>query len=76
LCPDVPAKGPFRFVDGVYVPLGHVRHRDNEYNEANFGFLLRMQREHFWYIDRHQLILESLLDVMKTRAPSSDCRRP
>ena len=45
---------------GIFVPKHHSRHRDEEYDETGFDVLLQMQREHFWYRGRHELLLKVL----------------
>ena len=45
---------------GIFVPRQPLRHRDEEYDEQHFNLLLQMQREHFWYRGRHQLLLNVL----------------
>ena len=45
---------------GIFVPRRRPIHRDEEYDEAGFDLLLRMQREHFWYRGRHKLLLNIL----------------
>jgi SAM-dependent methyltransferase len=46
--------------DGVLVHRRQPRHREDEYDEAGFPVLLRMQRDHFWYRGRHALIARVL----------------
>lgn len=45
---------------GILIPARRPVHRDEEYDEAGFDLLIRMQREHFWYRGRHQLLLNAL----------------
>jgi 2-polyprenyl-3-methyl-5-hydroxy-6-metoxy-1,4-benzoquinol methylase len=45
---------------GILIPPRRPVHRDDEYDEAGFDLLIRMQREHFWYRGRHQLLLNVL----------------
>jgi 2-polyprenyl-3-methyl-5-hydroxy-6-metoxy-1,4-benzoquinol methylase len=45
---------------GILIPRRRPVHRDYEYDEAGFDLLIRMQREHFWYRGRHQLLLNVL----------------
>jgi len=45
---------------GIFIPHRRPVHRDEEYDEAGFDLLIRMQREHFWYRGRHQLLLNVL----------------
>jgi 2-polyprenyl-3-methyl-5-hydroxy-6-metoxy-1,4-benzoquinol methylase len=37
-----------------------IVHRSDEYAEENFGELLRMQHDHFWYVGRHRFMLNAL----------------
>jgi 2-polyprenyl-3-methyl-5-hydroxy-6-metoxy-1,4-benzoquinol methylase len=46
--------------DGILIPPRRPVHRDYEYDETGFDLLIRMQREHFWYRGRHQLLLNVL----------------
>src|SRR4051794_25798515 len=46
--------------DGVWVPPHPVVHRDEEYDQASFDLLLRMQSRHFWYRGRHRFLLAAL----------------
>ena len=48
----------FKEEQGIFVPHNRPRHRDEEYGEAGFDVLLQMQREHFWYRGRHELLLK------------------
>lgn len=52
----------YKFTDegGILIPPRRPVHRDDEYDEAGFDLLIRMQREHFWYRGRHQLLLNVL----------------
>jgi len=45
---------------GILIPPRRPVHRDDEYDEAGFDLLIRMQREHFWYRGRHELLLNVL----------------
>ncbi|HYF64181.1 MAG TPA: class I SAM-dependent methyltransferase [Herpetosiphonaceae bacterium] len=42
--------------NGILIPHNHSAHREDEYDEAGFDLLIKMQREHFWYRGRHALI--------------------
>ena len=53
-----PSVADFTLDNGVYVPNKRPRHREDEYDEAGFDLLLRMQRDHFWYHGRHRLLLK------------------
>jgi len=55
----------FRLVDGIFVPPEPPLHRGEEYDEAVFSTLLKMQRDHFWYRGRHRLLLRTLQDALK-----------
>ena len=46
--------------DGIRRPRTEVAHRSDEYDEANYRQLVRMQREHFWYRGRHRFVLRAL----------------
>ena len=50
----------FKEHHGIFVPQRRPRHRDDEYDESGFDVLIRMQREHFWYRGRHELLLNVL----------------
>ncbi|MFN0197293.1 MAG: class I SAM-dependent methyltransferase [Planctomycetaceae bacterium] len=52
----------FSLENGICIPNPRPSHRDDEYDEAGFDMLMRMQREHFWYRGRHKL----LLNILKT----------
>jgi len=56
----MPYEGRFREEHGILVPQRRPRHRGEEYDEAGFDLLVRMQREHFWYRGRHRLLLNVL----------------
>lgn len=51
---------PFTDEGGILIPARRPVHRGDEYDEAGFDLLIRMQREHFWYRGRHQLLLNVL----------------
>lgn len=53
-------EGQFTLESGIFVPPRRPRHRDEEYAEAGFDQLIRMQRGHFWYSGRHKLLLNVL----------------
>lgn len=46
--------------DVIHRPAKPVVHRAEEYEEAHFDQLLRMQQEHFWYRGRHRFLLHAL----------------
>ncbi len=46
--------------DVIHRPAKPVVHRREEYEEAHFDQLLRMQQEHFWYRGRHRFLLHAL----------------
>lgn len=48
-----------RRADGIWVPPQEVRHREEDYDEAGFDHLLRMQTDHFWYRGRHRFLLSA-----------------
>ena len=50
----------FTFDQGIFVPDRRPQHREDEYDEAGFDLLVAMQRDHFWYRGRHQLLLNVL----------------
>ncbi len=45
---------------GIFVPRHRPHHRHDDYDETGFDVLIRMQREHFWYRGRHNLLLNVL----------------
>ena len=49
-----------RGADGVLVPTTPVAHRDEEYDQAAFDILVKMQRRHFWYRGRHRFLLQGV----------------
>jgi SAM-dependent methyltransferase len=60
---------------GIRVPRVPVAHRDEEYNPAGFGTLLRMQESHFWYRGRHRFLLHALTAAVRSHHPGrSDLR--
>ena len=42
---------------GIYKSTGTVLHREDEYPEAGFETLAKMQQDHFWYLGRHKFVL-------------------
>ncbi len=58
-----------RFSDeqGILIPLRPPQHRDDEYDTAGFGTLIKMQQDHFWYRGRHNLILSVLKKELPAR---------
>jgi SAM-dependent methyltransferase len=58
----------FHETDGIFVPARPPRHRDEEFDEAGFDLLLRMQRGHFWYRGRHKLLLNILRREVRRRS--------
>jgi hypothetical protein len=46
--------------DGILVRRGGVRHREEDYDPHGFQVLLKMQKEHFWYLGRHRFILRAV----------------
>jgi SAM-dependent methyltransferase len=46
--------------EGIYLPSTPIQHRGDEYAEAGFDMLLRMQDQHFWYKGRHRFLLAAL----------------
>lgn len=51
----------------IHLPEKPVLHRQSEFEEENFDQLLRMQRDHFWYIGRHRFILHALRRQIRGR---------
>jgi SAM-dependent methyltransferase len=49
---------------GIWVPRIPVSHRDEEYDQAAFDVLLRMQCDHFWYLGRHRFLLRAVRDQL------------
>ena len=47
--------------DGIYKPDSPVRHRDEEYDQAGFDVLLKMQERHFWYRGRNRFLLNAVV---------------
>jgi len=66
------ARSGFLEEDGILVPSKKPVHRGDEYDEAAFDTLLRMQRDHFWYRGRHRLILDSLRRELDKFPPKSE----
>jgi 2-polyprenyl-3-methyl-5-hydroxy-6-metoxy-1,4-benzoquinol methylase len=58
--PKMTKSNQFTEERGILIPPRRPVHRDDEYDEAGFDLLIRMQREHFWYRGRHQLLLNVL----------------
>jgi SAM-dependent methyltransferase len=56
---EIEPRDPYRIEDGIGVPSRPVNHRDDEYDSSACELLRRMQRDHFWYRGRHQLLLEA-----------------
>ncbi len=46
----------FSDIGGVFVHRSEVQHRDEEFDPQGFDVLLRMQRNHFWYLGRHKFL--------------------
>ncbi len=46
--------------DGVYEPIAHVQHREDEYPEDGFATLWTMQQRHFWYRGRYRFLQYAL----------------
>jgi len=46
--------------EDIYVAVDGVHHRDDEYPENGFIFLVEMQDRHFWYLGRHKLLQNRL----------------
>ncbi len=42
--------------EGILVPNSDVLHRDDEYDSELFPLMMRMQREHFWYLGRYRFL--------------------
>lgn len=55
----------------VRVRAGGVAHRSDEYDEAGFDVLLRMQHQHFWYRGRHRFLLAALKRALVARGLSA-----
>lgn len=47
----------FELRAGIHVAAG--AHREDDFPEAGFATLLRMQRDHFWYRGRHRVVLDA-----------------
>jgi SAM-dependent methyltransferase len=60
---------------GIWTRRGGILHRNNEYDVLGFDILVRMQREHFWYLGRHRFLLRALEEhVPLLRRPADDLR--
>lgn len=60
---------------GIWLPPVPVSHREDEYDPAGFGTLLRMQERHFWYRGRHRFLVRALTDsVRRSLSGRSDLR--
>ena len=68
---SMPYEEQFGDEHGILVPRRRPQHRDEEYDEAQFDFLSRMQREHFWYRGRHRLLLNVLKKEISLRFGSA-----
>ena len=50
--------------DGIFVPRDTgIVHDEENYPEAGFDILARMQQNHFWYVGRHRFLLTALRKV-------------
>lgn len=58
----------FQDEQGIFVPYNTITHRDNEYDQAAFDVLLKMQREHFWYRGRHRFLLNAVIRNLSRHA--------
>lgn len=56
-------------INGIFKPLTTVSHREDEYPEAGFDILKRMQADHFWYIGRHRFLLRAV-QLQSNRNPN------
>jgi SAM-dependent methyltransferase len=70
--PPDPSNPAFDCVDGIFVPRPAPQHRNEEYDEQGFDMLLKMQREHFWYVGRHRLLLNVLKKELAHRNGARD----
>jgi 2-polyprenyl-3-methyl-5-hydroxy-6-metoxy-1,4-benzoquinol methylase len=61
-------EGFFQDEQGIFVPNNPISHRDYEYDQNDFDFLLKMQREHFWYRGRHRFLLNAVNKNLSRRA--------
>lgn len=68
---DAYRRGP----SGIFTPEEEVQHRDEEYDEAGFDVLLKMQAKHFWYRGRHRFLLHAFRQIWNTQfsKPVSAC---
>lgn len=46
--------------DNIYIAPKPCQHRAEDYNEAGFDELLKMQRDHFWYRGRHRFLWQAV----------------
>jgi len=58
--------------DGIWKPQDPVIHRSEEYDEAGFDGLLRMQTQHFWYQGRHRFLLAALRRRLQQMSPPAE----
>lgn len=58
----------FRLEKGIYVAETGVAHRDEEYDPSGFDILLAMQRTHFWYLGRGDMVLRALRHALRAKA--------
>jgi len=50
----------FKIENGIFVPRRGLAHQNEEYDESGFDLLMNMQRDHFWYRGRHELLFNVL----------------
>jgi 2-polyprenyl-3-methyl-5-hydroxy-6-metoxy-1,4-benzoquinol methylase len=65
----------FRQDHGIFVPRRRPIHRSDEYDETGFDVLIRMQREHFWYRGRHELLLNVVKREVSRRCANAGALR-
>ncbi len=71
----MPDESAFELDQGIFIPRNRTSHRDEEYDAHGFDTLMRMQREHFWYVGRHRLLLNVLKKEFSRRMePATDLR--
>jgi 2-polyprenyl-3-methyl-5-hydroxy-6-metoxy-1,4-benzoquinol methylase len=51
--------------DGIYVPNEPTHHREEDYDEAGFDILRKMQSQHFWYQGRHRFVRWALRNQLR-----------
>jgi 2-polyprenyl-3-methyl-5-hydroxy-6-metoxy-1,4-benzoquinol methylase len=58
--PEQGRDGQYVLSDGIFTPDFPVQHREEEFHDAGFELLRRMQLKHFWYLGRRRFLLHTL----------------